>query len=192
MTQIYTKTGDKGQTRLVGGCLVSKTDPRVDAYGTVDELNSQLGLVQFNLKKNLHLETNPLEGLNLLSEEIHQIQNILFNVGSLLACEDEALSQKLPQVTENQILALEKAIDRMSTKLPPLKNFILPDGSELACWFHLARTTCRRAERNSAKHLETWNEICFRYLNRLSDYFFVAARYSNFLSGLEDKIWEKP
>jgi cob(I)alamin adenosyltransferase len=192
MTQIYTKTGDKGQTRLVGGCLVSKTDPRVDAYGTVDELNSQLGLVQFNLQKNLQHEAQLHEGMKTLSEEIHRIQNILFNVGSLMACEDGALSQKLPQVTENQIIELEKAMDRMSESLPPLKNFILPGGSELACWFHMARTTCRRAERNSAKHLETWNEICFRYLNRLSDYLFVAARYSNFLNGLEDKIWEKP
>lgn len=181
--KIYTKVGDHGETRLVGGTTVRKSDPRVDAYGTLDELNSQLGLCIFHCPKD-----NPA-----LLEFLEQIQNELFNIGSLLACEDETLFSQMPQVEPQRIEALEQKIDQLSSELPELRNFILPGGGLLACHFHLARCICRRAERLCSDLLAQNKKlnIAFIYLNRLSDFLFVIARWSNHKIGVKDIAWKK-
>lgn len=183
--KIYTKTGDKGTTRLVDGSCVEKFNPRVEAYGTVDELNSYLGLVRVGLQK--------LHELQSLDPVFEKIQNQLFNVGSLLACADEEVFKKLPALEEKQVLALEQKIDELSAELPELRNFILPAGHEVAAHLHVARTLCRRAERRSAEVLvkDARYDICLKYLNRLSDFLFVAARWANTKTRFEDVLWKK-
>jgi cob(I)alamin adenosyltransferase len=183
--KIYTKTGDKGKTRLGCGCLVSKSDLRIDAYGGVDELNSVLGI--------LTAELLPVPELEPTRQQLLRIQNELFNIGSLFACEDPTKISKLPAVTEESIEQLEKEIDAMTETLPPLKNFILPGGSRFAAFFHLARTVCRRAERSSVKLYDQHPEVekGMVYLNRLSDYLFTAARFANKNLHVTDQIWAK-
>lgn len=185
--KIYTKTGDKGRTRLVGGSEVSKTDPRLEAYGTVDELNASLGLVLTELLKHPH------QAFKSSQESLLRVQNELFNIGSHLACETKDLHEKLPSVHQGQIEALENWIDTLEAELPPLRQFILPGGSELSARLHLARTICRRAERacvfveSTAIQIET-SKI---YLNRLSDLLFVFSRYCNLKLGHNDVTWNK-
>lgn len=183
--KVYTKTGDKGQTRLIGGCLVAKSDLRIESYGSVDELNSCLGLVASQIASD--------DSLRKLRTQLTRIQNELFNVGSLLACEDINLMKKLPQLEATHVTSLEQEIDAMTADLSELKNFILPGGHPLAALLHLGRTVCRRAERNTVKlytdHREV--EIAVIYLNRLSDYLFTAARWVNFKKGLQDVPWSK-
>jgi len=183
--KIYTKTGDKGTTRLVDGSCVEKFNPRVEAYGTVDELNSYLGLVRVGLQK-LH-DLQPLDPI------FEKIQNQLFNVGSLLACADAEVFKKLPPLEEKQVLALEQKIDELTAELPELRNFILPAGHETAAQLHVARTLCRRSERRSAEVLvnDERYAICLQYLNRLSDFLFVAARWVNLKTRFEDVVWKK-
>lgn len=184
--KIYTRKGDQGQTRLVGGCLVSKTDERIEGYGSVDELCSQVGVLIEHLKL--------AQVANCPSSHLTQIQNELFCIGSLMACEDLELHKKLPHIPSNAVERLENKIDELSSELPELKNFILPGGSLLSAEAHRTRTSCRRAERNAVKlyqkHPE--NEPLVHYLNRLSDYFFVLARWLNHTQGIADRIWEKP
>lgn len=185
MSKIYTKTGDKGQTRLVDGSCVEKHNPRVEAYGTVDELNSQIGWVRCLISGH--------SASLLLDPWLERLQNELFNVGSLLACSDPAILEKLPTLPDESVILLEKAIDRLTEDLPPLKNFILPGGTAGSCAFHLARTICRRAERRTAEieNPHTADAHCLKYLNRLSDFLFVAARWVNWKSGLADTTWKK-
>jgi cob(I)alamin adenosyltransferase len=185
--KIYTKTGDKGQTRLVGGSEVSKTDPRLEAYGTVDELNASLALVMTELLKT------PIQALKRSQDSLLKVQNELFNIGSHLACETKDLHDKLPSVHQGQIEALEDWIDELEAELPPLRQFILPGGSELAARLHLARTVCRRAERACAFVESTASQIETSkvYLNRLSDLLFVLSRYCNLKLGHSDVIWDK-
>lgn len=189
--KIYTKFGDQGQTRLVGGACVQKSNPRVECYGTVDELNSALGVALSFLP-----ETSPVR-MDLL-----QIQNELFNLGSLLACEKKETLPLLPPIRDEQVSALENRIDQMTTTLPELKQFILPGGTPSASSLHLARTICRRAERHTVGLHDliatTASEeelvplrLCLIYLNRLSDFLFVAARYVNNQAGCKDQIWKK-
>lgn len=181
--KIYTKTGDAGQTRLVGGTAIAKDDARVEAYGQVDEVNSQLGCAIAELER--------MGTLNGLVTELRKIQNRLFNAGSIFACEMPDLRAKLPQVSEAAITELEVSIDRMTAELPPLREFILPGGTIAAAHLHLCRTRCRTAER-AAVHLqntETRNSLI--YLNRLSDYFFVAARFVNHRELRPDITWKK-
>ena len=184
--KIYTKKGDRGQTSLVGGCLVSKGDLRIESYGSVDELNSALAVAGIALRE--HAATVPLE------QELPLIQNELFCIGSLLACEDETLYAQLPQVPAASVNRLELAIDRMTSHLPPLKQFILPGGTRASAHLHVARTICRRAERNTVKLFEKHPEVepALVYLNRLSDYLFVAARFANHQLGHADQPWVKP
>lgn len=184
--KIYTRKGDQGQTRLVGGCLVSKADLRIESYGSVDELNSLLGWVREELKALPRDEG--------LGSELEAVQNELFCIGSLLACEDENLRQQLPQIPADATSRLEASIDRMTGALAPLKQFILPGGSPSAAAFHMARATCRRAERNTVKLFEKHPEVepALIYLNRLSDYLFTAARFANHLAGQPDQTWVKP
>lgn len=164
--KIYTKTGDKGQTSLIGGTRLPKHHIRIEAYGTVDELNSHIGLV-----RDQQIDGN---SKNILVE----IQDRLFTIGSLLAADPEKNKMKLPQVSEEDIVLLEKEIDKMNETLPEMKQFVLPGGHTTVSFCHIARCVCRRAERAVLRlaENETVDEILYKYLNRLSDYLFVLSR----------------
>lgn len=183
--KIYTKTGDKGTTRLVDGSCVEKFNPRVEAYGTVDELNSYLGVVRVGLQK-----LNDLQPLDPIFEKI---QNQLFNLGSLLACADDEVFKKLPSIQDHHVRMLEEKIDELSAELPELRNFVLPAGHETAAHLHVARTLCRRSERRSAEVMvkDERYATSLQYLNRLSDFLFVAARWVNLKTRFEDVLWKK-
>lgn len=164
--KIYTKTGDLGTTSLIGGTRVPKFDDRIEAYGTVDELNSWIGLVR-DQQIDEHSFTILVE-----------IQDRLFTIESLLAQGPETGYRTLPQISESDITLLENEIDVMNEKLPELKNFILPGGNTIVSYCHLARTVCRRAERliiKNSQHFES-NPLIIKYINRLSDYLFVLSR----------------
>jgi len=186
--KIYTKTGDKGTTRLVDGTQVDKFNPRVEAYGTVDELNSQLGVIRSLIGEK------KVNGISELNHHLEKIQNHLFNVGSLLATENKDVFKKLPQVSLAQIEMLEKWIDTATAELPALKNFILPSGSLIASHMHVARTICRRAERHAVEIYRAdteYNHNSVIYLNRLSDLLFTWARFTNLKLGLAETVWKK-
>jgi cob(I)alamin adenosyltransferase len=183
--KIYTKTGDRGETGLVGGQRVSKGDFRLECYGTVDELNSILGLARASLNKfpEIQKETDPI---------LNRLQNELFNLGSRLACGDDDTRSKMPPVEESSIIEMEKTIDRYTSELPPLKNFILPGGIEPAAQIQWARTVCRRAERWTVRlsQSETVEPLLVKYLNRLSDFLFVMGRHMNLRAGHHETIWK--
>ena len=183
--KIYTRTGDKGTTRLVDGSCVEKFNPRVEAYGTVDELNSYLGVVRSSLVMHVALLS--------LDVILEKIQNELFNIGSLLATEKEEVFKMLPLITEEQIKHLEHEIDVMTSELPELRQFILPAGHIVASHLHVARTFCRRAERRSAEIAvkDERYSLTLQYLNRLSDFLFVAARWANLKTSHPDVVWKK-
>lgn len=183
--KIYTRTGDKGTTRLVDGSCVEKFNPRVEAYGCVDELNSQIGVVR------AHIEALP--DFATTDVFLEKVQNLLFNIGSLLATQDEAVFKTLPSISVSHVEELEKQIDLVSAELPALKNFILPGGHLASAEAHVARTSCRRAERRSAEIAMSDDRyaLCLQYLNRLSDYLFVLARWINFKTQSPEKIWQK-
>jgi cob(I)alamin adenosyltransferase len=181
--KIYTKTGDKGQTSLVGGTRVPKTHARLEAYGTLDELNSVIGLVRSALNGDDSWRAH-VEG------RLQGIQNALFNIGSRLACETESLRPQLPNIDAAATGALETDMDRWEKELPPLKNFILPGGSAGAAFAHLGRTVCRRAERNVLR-IEGVEHEHLVYLNRLSDWLFLLARKFNAEAGSKDIEWTK-
>jgi cob(I)alamin adenosyltransferase len=176
--KVYTKTGDKGQTALFGGKRVSKDDIRIESYGTVDELNSNIGVLLGHIKE---------EDLNAF---LLNIQSILFDIGSHLASDGTA-EDYLPALNEEEITKLEKEMDRYSENLPVLKSFILPRGNTRIAFSHVCRTVCRRAERRVVA-LSEQSEIpdfIIRFLNRLSDYFFVLARYLTLLDGIDEEKW---
>jgi len=165
--KIYTKTGDKGITSLIGGTRVPKHHLRIETYGTVDELNSFLGMIRDLTGGDEHLQ-------HILKE----IQDRLFTIGSLLAADPEKSRMKLPDLHEDDITLLENEIDSMNEDLSELRSFILPGGHPTASWCHLARCVCRRCER-LVSHLAEENEVhplVITYLNRLSDYLFVLSR----------------
>ena len=177
--KIYTKTGDKGETSLIGGKRVPKYDDRVEAYGTIDELNSHLGLI-----RDLCEEKQEKDLLLM-------IQDRLFTAASNVASDSAKALEKMPLLLESDIVILEKKIDQMNEKLPDLVQFILPGGHILASYTHIARTICRRAERLTIKVQtdEIPNQIVVKYLNRLSDFLFVLARkFANEL-GSGDVHW---
>lgn len=177
--KIYTRTGDKGTTALLGGARVSKAHYRLEAYGTVDELNSYIGLVR-DQKVN-----------SARRDLLKQIQDRLFTVGANLATAPGKEVVRVPDLHEGDIELLEQAIDEMEQVLPPLKNFILPGGQQAVSFCHIARTVCRRAERNavSLNEHEEVADIVIRYLNRLSDYLFVLARKMGQELGVEEVSW---
>lgn len=182
--KIYTKRGDAGTTSLVNGTKISKADLRLDCYGSVDELNSVVGVITSHL--------SPL-GFDHVGRVLFKIQNQLFNLGSQLACTDKDMLAKLPSVTEEHVKTLETEMDEMSKSLPALTQFILPGGHVLAAHSHVARTVCRRVERlccRLAEHEEIPAQV-LPYLNRLNDYFFVLARYLNHALGQQEVVWEK-
>ena len=180
--KIYTKTGDKGKTSLIGGTKVYKSDLRIEAYGTVDELNSFVGLCLD------HLRSDTIN--NVLAE----IQDRLFTIGSALACDpDKETKLKIPDLHETDIELLEKEIDRMNEILPRMKSFILPGGNISVSTLHIARCVCRRAERccvrMQKKELEV-EPLIIKYLNRLSDYLFVLARFAAHELKIEEIPWK--
>lgn len=179
--KIYTKTGDKGQTSLASGQRVFKNDLRLQAYGTVDELNSLLGIII-----NKHFEPKVVKLLQ-------KIQNDLFTVGADLATPLDFEKFKIDRIGEDFVAFLESAIDYYNAKNQPLKNFILPGGNEVASFLHLSRTVCRRAERELVTLSENVeiNGLTLKYLNRLSDLLFVLARYSNSIDGDYEIKWNK-
>ena len=176
--KIYKRKGDDGKTALIGGDRVSKHHIRVESYGTVDELNSNLGFLRC--------------GLSVKDEEtIAHIQNRLFMLGSYLASSSES-KMILPEIVPEDVQLLENEIDRHTNTLPELKNFILPGGSNLGSHAHVARCVCRRAERlvvHLAEHEEI-EPLIVQYLNRLSDYLFILARFIDHASGNPEIIWE--
>lgn len=191
--KIYTRNGDSGQTRLIGGAEISKADLRIEAYGTIDELNAVLGLcrTEAQLQKQTRFE---LEGFE---DELQLLQNELFNAGGLLACENAAMLTKLPHLSTSVVQKLEQSIDEKTSVLPPLKEFILPGGTELASRLHLARTICRRAERRLVEFTDSQEKVPQEYgeivvfLNRLSDWCFTAARWANSVFREHDHVWKK-
>ena len=177
--KIYTKTGDMGTTALFGGRRVSKADLRIDTYGTVDELNSYIGLVR----------DQPVNASR--KDVLVQIQDRLFTVGSILATEPGNTKVKVPVLHESDIKYLETEIDRMDADLPPMRFFVLPGGHTAVSFCHVARTVCRRAERLTiALHeQEPVSPLVIQYLNRLSDYLFMLSRKMTQELGVEETPW---
>lgn len=178
--KVYTKKGDKGKTGLIGGTRVPKYSLRIDSYGTVDELNSFLGLLRDRAVSDSY------------KEELIYIQDRLFTIGSWLASDPEKAKMQLPEITEADIERLEKGIDEMDTKLEPMRFFVLPGGHETVSFCHIARCVCRRAER-LVTHLNDESELnplIMAFLNRLSDYLFVYGRYVSVEVGAEEIPWK--
>src|SRR6478752_2103556 len=180
--KIYTKVGDKGTTSLIGGTKVLKSDLRIEAYGTVDELNSYIGLCN-----------------DLLTDErskkiLKEVQDRLFTIGSSLACDPEKEPRmKIPDLLESDVTLLENEIDTMNESLPLMKFFILPGGHVSVSTIHIARCVCRRAERlcvNMQQHEMFVDPLVIKYVNRLSDYLFVLARYIGQQLGVEEIAWK--
>jgi cob(I)alamin adenosyltransferase len=181
ITRVYTRTGDDGTTGLGGGQRVPKDSPRIEAYGTVDELSSAIGVA-------VALGLDPR-----LARALARIQNELFNVGSdLCILEEDKAAMPVPVVEARHVDALERLMDELGEELAPLENFILPGGSPGAAQLHVARTVCRRAERLviALARREAVGPFIVKYLNRLSDALFVMARYENHRRGLPDALWD--
>jgi cob(I)alamin adenosyltransferase len=187
LNRIYTKTGDAGQTRLVGGQKVNKDSLRIECYGTVDELMAALGLVR------TALETPPIPaGAADLSVIVRRVQNELFNLGSDLATLPEDRHPQQPRIEPRHIAALEAEMDAFNEHLPELRSFVLPGGGWVAAYLHLARTVCRRAERLAVQlgRSEALSPEVIPYLNRLSDSLFVMSRHAAHLYGQPEPLWE--
>lgn len=179
--KVYTKTGDKGYTSLLGGTKVLKNNLRIEAYGTIDELNSFVGLLSD------YLESDKPHFINV-NPQLYTIQNTLFKIGSIISKDPiKDIGFELPSVNEDNIKSLENWIDYMDTNLAELKNFIIPGGHIFISTAHICRTVCRRAERLCV--LESIPNDILIYLNRLSDYFFVLSRYIAFKLEIPEKVW---
>lgn len=178
--KIYTKTGDKGQTSLLGGSRVPKHHLRIESYGTIDELNSYIGLLRDQSIDKKHIDV------------LLEVQDRLFTIGSYLASEPEKSKVKIPELKEEDVFFLEKQIDELNEALPPMRSFVLPGGHTTVSFCHIARCVCRRAER-IAVHLsetEQVNELILRYLNRLSDYLFILARKLTYELNANEVPWK--
>jgi len=177
--KIYTKGGDKGLTSLLGGRRVPKSNLRIEAYGTVDELNAHIGLLRDQVI------SKPIQGYLL------KIQESLFVLGSLLACETDPEKFSLSNIQDADVISLEEEIDRMNNELPALQHFILPGGHPTVSQCHVARCVCRRAERHIVllNEIEAVDKVIIRYLNRLSDYLFILARKIGQDLGAIEKKW---
>ena len=190
ITKVYTKVGDKGKTQLVGGAEISKGAPRIEAYGTVDELNSVLGLARTFC--GAAKEDHP--AIEAIDDCLRLVQHDLFDVGAELATRPETFWEGMRRMTSEDVLRLEHAIDKFNDDLPPLKEFILPGGGPVGGFLHQARTVCRRAERVVVNlepgDLLSESEV-LRYLNRLSDLLFVAARWAAMTLGEEEYQWDR-
>jgi cob(I)alamin adenosyltransferase len=182
LNRIYTKTGDQGQTHLAGGQRVSKDSPRLECYGTVDELNAFVGMAAVSAS----------ESVPALLPILRRVQHELFNLGSILATKPEDVHPKQARITEAEVQQLEVEIDSMNQDLAPLRSFVLPGGTRLNTQLHACRTICRRAERLavSLSREEPIPPEAIQYLNRLSDAFFVWSRWVNYVLGVPEILWD--
>jgi len=189
ITKVYTRTGDKGETALVGGKRVPKDSPRIDAYGTIDELNSIVGLARVFNEESLDAG----EAHQFLDGVLCQIQDELFDLGSELATPPEFFKEGMYRVSESEIDRIENSIDRCQKDLEPLKSFILPGGGRIGAYLHQCRTVCRRAEREILRlsRSEEINSCVLKYVNRLSDLFFVLSRWIAKQTGEPEYLWQR-
>ncbi|MAZ49243.1 MAG: ATP:cob(I)alamin adenosyltransferase [Halobacteriovoraceae bacterium] len=185
-SNVYTRTGDKGETSLVSGTRISKANMRISLYGEVDELNSHIGFMRSLYPKE--------ESFSKHNELFDSIQSSLFDLGSKLACESNLWEKyKLPDIKAEMILSMESVIDELDGLLPKLKNFILPGGTQAASYTHVVRTACRKVERkliDFGDNTQSIPENSIIFLNRLSDFLFVYARYCNYVANQEERIWK--
>jgi cob(I)alamin adenosyltransferase len=189
ITRVYTRTGDRGETALVGGRRVPKDAPRIESYGTIDELNAVLGLARgFNAER-----LGEGEGPQWLDGTLRRLQNQLFDLGSELATPEDAVYEGMYRVGPAEVTELEKLIDRCQKELRPLKSFVLPGGGRVGGFLHQARTVCRRAEREILRlsRAEPIPEWPLRYVNRLSDLLFVLSRWVARRMGEPEYLWER-
>ena len=190
ITKVYTRGGDKGQTSLADGSRVEKNHMRIETYGTVDELNAVIGIVRTYLNDSEASKSSII----LLDNMLYKIQNDLFNVGADLATPVSKRWPNMILVNTDDITQLENWIDELNDALPPLKEFILPGGGYVGAFFHQARTICRRAERRCIDLMQSDPEVdstCMQYLNRLSDYLFVAGRWAAKELGEKEFFWQR-
>lgn len=189
ITRVYTRTGDKGDTALVGGRRVPKDSPRIEAYGTIDELNSIVGLARaFNERKSRNAKAR-----RFLDETLAKIQDELFDLGSELATPEGAEYPGMYRVGDAEVKRLEAIMDQCQKELAPLKSFVLPGGGKVGSFLHQCRTVCRRAERDLLRlsRVERVSEWAIKYVNRLSDLFFVLARWSAKRAGEREALWQR-
>lgn len=184
ITKVYTRSGDQGQTRLAGGQALPKNHPRIEAYGTVDELNAQLGVVAELIKTQVDFAD--------LLRQILRIQNELFDLGSMLAVLPQDRVAQMAVIAQKDIDRLEQEIDAMNDNLPHLKSFILPGGGSVSAALHVARTVCRRAERRllDLQAVDQVDALVIPYVNRLSDWLFVAGRHASKIQGVAETLWQ--
>ena len=189
ITRVYTRTGDNGETALVGGKRVPKDSPRIEAYGTIDELNSIVGLARaFNDEK---LDAG--DAYRFLDVVLRRIQDELFDLGGELATPSEAFREGMYRVSDREVTKIEQLIDECQKELEPLKSFVLPGGGKIAAYLHQCRTVCRRAEREILRlsRVEDLGEWPLKYVNRLSDLFFVLARWIGKQTGEAEYLWQR-
>jgi cob(I)alamin adenosyltransferase len=189
ITRVYTRTGDKGNTALVGGRRVAKDSPRIESYGTIDELNSIIGLARaFNADK-----LDQGEAHRYLDEVLAKIQDELFDLGSELATPEDAAYAGMYRVGAAEVKRIEETIDHCQKDLAPLQSFILPGGGKIGAFLHQCRTVCRRAEREILRlsRAEDLSEWPLKYVNRLSDLFFVLARWVAKHGGEKEVLWQR-
>jgi len=189
ITRVYTRTGDKGETGLVGGKRVPKDSQRIEAYGTIDELNSVVGLARtFNDEK-----INVSEAHRFLDVILRQIQDELFDLGSELATPPDFFQEGMYRVGEREVKKIEQLIDECQKELEPLKSFVLPGGGKIGAYLHQCRIVCRRAEREILRlsRVEELSEWPLKYVNRLSDLFFVLSRWISKQTGEGEYLWQR-
>jgi cob(I)alamin adenosyltransferase len=189
INRVYTRTGDRGETALVGGKRVPKDSLRIEAYGTIDELNSTVGLARVFNEENLEAG----EAHQFLDEVLCRLQDELFDLGSELATPPESFRPGMYQVSESEIDRLEKLIDKCQEDLEPLNSFILPGGGRIGAYLHQCRTVCRRAERDILRlsREQEINRYVIKYVNRLSDLFFVLSRWIAKQTGEQEYLWQR-
>jgi cob(I)alamin adenosyltransferase len=188
INRVYTRRGDRGETSLAGGQRVPKDGPRIEAYGTVDELNAFVGAARVTASELAAAETR----LSPLAAILLRVQHELFNLGSILATLPEDVHPKQARVTDADVAQLESEIDRMNEELPPLRSFVLAGDSRLNAELHICRTVCRRAERATVAlgRVESVPPEAVRYLNRLSDALFVWSRWASHVTGAAETLWK--
>jgi cob(I)alamin adenosyltransferase len=189
ITKVYTRAGDKGESSLVGGKRVAKDSPRIDAYGTIDELNSIVGLARVFNEESLDAG----DAHQFLNGVLCQIQDELFDLGSELATPPEFFQEGMYRVSDKDIVRIEKLIDKCQEDLEPLKSFVLPGGGRIGAYLHQCRTVCRRAERDILRlsRTEAINDGVLKYVNRLSDLFFVLSRWIAKQTGEPEYLWQR-
>ena len=188
INKVYTRSGDEGKTRLIGGQSISKSELRIWSYGEIDELNAVIGGCQEQVKK-----IRPQgKDIKSLLKNLTVVQHQLFNLGTVLAALPEDLTKKMPKITQSDIKWLEDNIDIFNQDLNDLQSFVLPGGSETSTWFHLARTVCRRAERSitALSEKEKLDNLIIQYINRLSDACFVWSRWILKSEGNQENLWD--